>query len=140
MCRQIGKRGDRKATIQKESDCRHEKMDGKYPGDKEQVDIKSVPDEWVKFPCCGDRHYPITGIDEYSRKRVLRTVKGKSTYETPRYPGGPFRGRDREREFQPGIVPKGQNTIIQDVEAKHPIHACQRDDCRIYGKSCTEPV
>ncbi|WP_196759445.1 hypothetical protein [Streptobacillus moniliformis] len=30
----------------------------------------------------GIRYYQITAIDEYSRKRVLKVVKEKSTYET----------------------------------------------------------
>ena len=29
--------------------------------------------------------YQITGIDEYGRKRVLKIVKEKSTYETGKY-------------------------------------------------------
>ncbi|WP_064592349.1 hypothetical protein [Streptobacillus moniliformis] len=29
----------------------------------------------------GIRYYQITAIDEYSRKRVLKVVKGKSTYD-----------------------------------------------------------
>jgi IS30 family transposase len=60
-------------------------MDGKYPGDKVQVDIKYVPQECVKFPAYGDRFYQITAIDEYSRKRVLEIVKEKSTFETTRF-------------------------------------------------------
>ena len=56
-------------------------MDGRYPGDKVQVDIKYVPEECVRFPSYGDRYYQITAIDEYSRKRVLKIVKEKSTYE-----------------------------------------------------------
>ena len=60
-------------------------MDGRYPGDKVQVDIKYVPEECVRFPSYGDRYYQITAIDEYSRKRVLKIVKEKSTYETSKY-------------------------------------------------------
>ncbi|WP_064581072.1 hypothetical protein [Streptobacillus moniliformis] len=33
----------------------------------------------------GIRYYQITAIDEYSRKRVLKVVKEKSTYETSKY-------------------------------------------------------
>ena len=60
-------------------------MDGRYPGDKVQVDIKYVPEECVRSPSYGDRYYQITAIDEYSRKRVLKIVKEKSTYETSKY-------------------------------------------------------
>mgnify|MGYP000852888087 FL=1 len=60
-------------------------MDGRYPGDKVQVDIKYVSEECVRFPSYGDRYYQITAIDEYSRKRVLKIVKEKSTYETSKY-------------------------------------------------------
>ena len=60
-------------------------MDGRYPGDKVQVDIKYVPEECVRFPSYGYRYYQITAIDEYSRKRVLKIVKEKSTYETSKY-------------------------------------------------------
>ena len=47
-------------------------MEGKYPGDKVQIDIKYVPAECIRFPSYGNRYYQITGIDEYSRKRVLK--------------------------------------------------------------------
>ena len=60
-------------------------MDGRYPGDKVWVNIKDVPEECVRFPSYGDKYYQITAIDEYSRKRVLKIVKEKSTYETSEY-------------------------------------------------------
>ena len=60
-------------------------MDGRCPGHKVQVDIKYVPEECIRFPSYGDRYYQITAIDEYSRKRVLKIVKEKSTYETSKY-------------------------------------------------------
>lgn len=85
MCRQIRKKGYRKPTIRRKSYTKYEKMDGKYPGDKVQIDIKYVPDECIRFPSYGNRYYQITGIDEYSRKRVLKIVKEKSTYETSKY-------------------------------------------------------
>lgn len=53
-------------------------MDGRYPGDKVQVDIKYVPEECIRFPSYGDKYYQITAIDEYSRKRVLKIVKEKA--------------------------------------------------------------
>lgn len=85
MCRQIRKRGYRKPTIQRKSYTKYERMDGKYPGDKVQVDIKYVPVECIRFPDYGHRYYQITAIDEYSRKRVLKIVKEKSTYETGKF-------------------------------------------------------
>lgn len=59
-------------------------MEGKYTGDKVQIDIKYVPEECIKFPCYGHRYYQITGIDEYSRKK-LKIVKKKSAYEMRKY-------------------------------------------------------
>ena len=72
MCRQVRKKGYRKPTIHKKSYCKYKHMEGKYPGDKFQIDIKYVPSECIKFPSYGNRYYQITGIDEYSRKRVLK--------------------------------------------------------------------
>lgn len=60
-------------------------MEGKYPGDKVQIDIKYVPAECIRFQSYGNKYYQITGIDEYSRKRVLKIEKEKSTYETCKY-------------------------------------------------------
>ena len=74
MCRQIRNKGYKKPE-----------MDGKYPGDKVQVDIKYVPNECIKFPTYGYKYYQITSIDEYSRKRILKIVKEKSTYETKKF-------------------------------------------------------
>ncbi len=85
MCRQIRKRGYRKPAIRKKSYTRYARLDGEYPGDKVQIDIKYVPDECIRFPTYGDRYYQITAIDEFSRKRVLKIVKEKSTYETAKY-------------------------------------------------------
>ncbi|WP_462133761.1 DDE-type integrase/transposase/recombinase [Peptostreptococcus stomatis] len=85
MCKQIRKRGYIKPKIRRKSYTKYERMDGRYPGDKVQVDIKYVPEECVRFPSYGDRYYQITAIDEYSRKRVLKIVKEKSTYETSKY-------------------------------------------------------
>ena len=60
-------------------------MQGMYPGEKIQGDIKYVPQECIRFPCYGDKYYQITAIDEYSQKRVLKIVKEKSTYETKEF-------------------------------------------------------
>ena len=49
------------------------------------MDTQEVLEECVRFPSYGDRYYQITAIDEYSRKRVLKIVKEKSTYETSKY-------------------------------------------------------
>ena len=38
--------------------------------------------ECIRFPCYGQQYYQITAIEEYSRRRVLKIVKEKSTYET----------------------------------------------------------
>ena len=85
MCRQIRKKGYRKPTIQKKSYTNYNRMDGEYPGHKVQVDIKYVPNECIRFPCYGQQYYQITAIDEYSRRRVLKIVKEKSTYETGKF-------------------------------------------------------
>ena len=66
------KKGYRKPIIHKKSYCKYEHMEGKYPGDKVQIDIKYVPAECIRFPSYGNRYYQITGIGEYSRKRVLQ--------------------------------------------------------------------
>ena len=60
-------------------------MDGRYLEDKVEVDIKYVLEEYIRFPSYGDESYQTTAIDEYSRKRVLKIVKEKSTYETSEY-------------------------------------------------------
>ena len=60
-------------------------LQGKYPGEKVQIDIKYVPQDCIRFPSYGDKYYQITAIDEYSRKRVLKIVKEKSTYETKKF-------------------------------------------------------
>lgn len=85
MCRQIRKNGFKKAEKRVKSYTKYFGMDGKYPGDKVQVDIKYVPKECIKFPTYGNRYYQITAIDEYSRKRILKIVKEKSSYETGKF-------------------------------------------------------
>ena len=47
--------------------------------------IKHVPQECIRFPSYGLRYYQITAIDECSRKRVLKIVEEKSTYETTKF-------------------------------------------------------
>lgn len=85
MCRQIRRKGYRKPKVHKKSYTKYDRMDGKYPGDKVQIDIKYVPTECIRFPSYGQRYYQITAIDEYSRKRVLKIVKEKSTHETTKF-------------------------------------------------------
>lgn len=85
MCRQIRERGYKKTRKHKKSYTAYQNLQGAYPGDKVQVDIKYVPAECLRFPCYGDRYYQITAIDEYSRKRVLEIVKEKSTHETKKF-------------------------------------------------------
>lgn len=85
MCRQIRQRKYRTPEIHRKSYTRYDHLDGKFPGDKVQVDIKFVPPECLRFPTYGDRYYQITAIDEYSRKRAMKIVKEKSTYETSRF-------------------------------------------------------
>lgn len=85
MCRQIRKGGYRCPAVRRQSFTRYEHLDGSYPGEKVQIDIKYVPAECVRFPCYGEQYYQITAIDEYSRKRVLKIVREKSTYETCKF-------------------------------------------------------
>ena len=85
MCRQIRKKGYRKEKRKRKSYTRYENMQGRYPGEKVQVDIRYVPQECIRFPSYGERYYQITAIDEYSRKRVLKIVKERSTYETKKF-------------------------------------------------------
>ena len=82
MCRQIRLHGYTKKIKHKKSYCTYANIKGQFPGDKVQIDIKFVPDECIRFPKYGNRYYQVTAIDEYSRKRVLKIVKEKSTYET----------------------------------------------------------
>ena len=85
MCRQIRKKGYKKPTIHRKSYTNYKRMGGEYPGHKVQVDIKYVPNECIKFPCYGQQYYQITAIDEYSRRRILKIVKEKSSYETGKF-------------------------------------------------------
>lgn len=85
MCRQIRKKGYRKVQGQRKSYTRHEGLDGEFPGNKVQIDIKYVPKECIRFPSYGLQYYQITAIDEFSRKRVLKIVDEKSTYETTKF-------------------------------------------------------
>ena len=100
MCRQIRKKGYRKPVVRRKSYTNYNRMDGEYPGHKVQIDIKYVPMECIRFPCYGQRYYQITAIDEYSRRRVLKIVKEKSTYETGKF----LRSLERKMGFPIRIV------------------------------------
>ena len=54
-------------------------------GEQVQVDIKYIPLECIGFKSEVDRYYQITGIDVHTRKRILKIVKEKNTYETSNY-------------------------------------------------------
>lgn len=68
MCRQICVKGYKNVEKRRKSYTKYIKLDGKYPGDKVQVDIKHVPQECITFPAYGYKYYQITAIDEFSRK------------------------------------------------------------------------
>ena len=86
MSKQIRKLGKAKIKRRlKTSYVKYNSVDGKYPGDKVQVDIKYVPMECILFNSNGERYYQITAIDEYSRKRILEIVSEKSTYSTSEF-------------------------------------------------------
>ena len=38
------------------------------------MDTQEVLEECVRFPSYGDRYYQITAIDEYSRKRLGKSI------------------------------------------------------------------
>ena len=100
MCRQIRKKGYKKPTIHRKTYTNYKRMDGKYPGHKVQVDIKYVPNECIKFPCYGQQYYQITAIDEYSRRRILKIVKEKSSYETGKF----LQSLEKEMGFKVSII------------------------------------
>lgn len=49
--------------------------------------MKYAPEECIKFQTYGDKYYQITGIDEYSRKRVLKIVKEKDLWNKQIFKG-----------------------------------------------------
>ena len=114
MCRQIKKKGYRKPTIHRKSYTGYNRMDGEYPGHKVQVDIKYVPRECIKFPCYGQQFYQITAIDEYSRRRVLKIVNEKSTYETGKF----LRNLEEKMGFPIEIIQVDNGTEFVNDEDK----------------------
>ena len=54
-------------------------------GEYVEVDVKYVPLECIGFSSSHARYYQITGIDLYSRKRIIKLVNELSTYETSKF-------------------------------------------------------
>ena len=63
----------------------YQAVNGEFVGDKVQIDIKYIPQHCIEFPSYGKKYYQITAIDEFSRKRALRIVDEKSTFETGQF-------------------------------------------------------
>lgn len=59
----------------------------KYPGQRVQVDVKYVPANCllVENRLAGEAYYQYTGIDEYTRKRVMWASKEHSTYASAEF-------------------------------------------------------
>lgn len=77
MCRQIRNKISSKKSKMKKSYVKFNKVDGMFPGDKAQIDIKYIPRECIKFGLGDSHYYQITAIDEFSRKRVLSVCTEK---------------------------------------------------------------
>ena len=123
MCRQIRKNGYKKPRIKKKSYTGHSRIDGEYPGHKVQVDIKYVPKECIRFPSYGQQYYQITAIDEYSRRRVLKIVKEKSTYETGKFLKSP----EKEMGFPIRIIQVDNgNEFVNDEDRTDKIGRFQK--------------
>ena len=86
MCRQIRKmklNTPKKRRSYPKS--RYNKKAATYPGERVQIDVKFVPNEYIGFASYHSRYYQITAIDEYSRKRYMELVKENSTYTTSEF-------------------------------------------------------
>ena len=81
-----------------------------------QIDIKHVPNECIKFPCYGQQYYQITAIDEYSRRRILKIVKEKSTYET----GKILQSLEKKMGFQVSIIQVDNGAEFVNDEERGP--------------------
>lgn len=83
MCKQIKKLKEyekpRNVSYPK---SKYKPLEGRYPGEFVEIDVKYVPLECIGFKSNYQRYYQITAIDLYSRKRVLKIVNENSTYET----------------------------------------------------------
>lgn len=81
----------KKLRVRKQAKCykypksRYKTLEGGYPGEYVEVDVKYVPLECIGFVSNFSRYYQITAIDLYSRKRVLKLVNELSTYETSKF-------------------------------------------------------
>lgn len=64
---------------------KYKAIKGEYPGEYVEVDVKYVPLECIGFSSSHARYYQITGIDLYSRKRIIKLVNELSTYETSKF-------------------------------------------------------
>lgn len=64
---------------------KYKTIKGEYPGEYVEVDVKYVPLECIGFSSSHARYYQITGIDLYSRKRIIKLVNELSTYETSKF-------------------------------------------------------
>lgn len=64
---------------------KYKALKGEYPGEYVEVDVKYVPLECIGFSSSHARYYQITGIDLYSRKRIIKLVNELSTYETSKF-------------------------------------------------------
>ena len=113
ICRQIRNKGYKKPTIHRKTYTNYKRIDGEYPGHKVQIDIKYVPNECIKFPCYGQQYYQITAIDEYSRRRILKIVKEKSSYETGKF----LQSLEKKMGFQVSIIQVGNGAeFVNDEE------------------------
>lgn len=83
MCKQIKKLKNyeklKKISYPK---SKYKPLQGTYPGQFVEIDVKYVPLECIGFKSNHTRYYQITAIDLYSRKRILKLVNENSTYET----------------------------------------------------------
>lgn len=64
---------------------KYKAIKGEYQGEYVEVDVKYVPLECIGFSSSHARYYQITGIDLYSRKRIIKLVNELSTYETSKF-------------------------------------------------------
>lgn len=64
---------------------KYKAIKGEYPGEYVEIDVKYVPLECIGFSSSHARYYQITGIDLYSRKRIIKLVNELSTYETSKF-------------------------------------------------------
>lgn len=123
MVKQIKEKGYVVPKKRRKSYSKYQGLEGKFPGDKVQVDIKYVPTECVRFPCYGERYYQITAIDEYSRKRILKIIKEKSSYETAKF----LKKLEEEMGFKIKTIQVDNGyEFVNDREQTNKITAFQR--------------